>query len=202
MPRRRSSAGRRRAYEERGDAIVSHAAKPARSGRSDLRQACPNRAQYAPSGEPSAAPTASPATTSDAWWIRTYARGRGDDAGQRPPQRGRSPAVPAGEHGGGERRPSWRDRTGTTTSSACGRRSVRRRSRSVGSRVNSRLMPWLTTRLSAPMSAASTGTWRAVRTLGAPRARLATCQMRLNSPRVLAVVNTAVGDRVASERSS
>ena len=63
-------------------------------------------------------------------------------------------------------------------------------------------MPWLTSRLSAPTRAANTGICSTVPTLVAPRATLVRCQITLNSPSLLAVVNTASASGVPRTSSS
>ena len=98
--------------------------------------------------------------------------------------------------------PSWHGRTGTTTSSAGARGIVRRPTRSGRVRRNRRLMPWLTIRLSVPTRAANTGICLGVPTPDAPRTTLVRCQMTLNSPSLLADVNTASASGLPRIRSS
>src|SRR5215218_4739938 len=179
-----------------GAAVVEGQAELSRHGDVNRRAAAmiPVRRRIVRAPRPSTVPTAIPATTSEAWWMRTYAL--------------LTATVEASVHHSGAERLSSHDVSRTAVNAAAlacpdgnddvsGRRTGYRGSPSaVGcGRLNSRFRPWLTSRLSTPRANASTGVWAARRSLVRPRDTLTMCQIRLQSPSLVADMNTVSADR-------
>ena len=183
--RRRSSCGRTAAGRTCGGGYRVQAADRGRLAGCD----CDGTAQSATNVSPASAPRPSAAPSA-----ARRRRRRGDGCARRRgwcrrrrPAPNHSGAVrttaPRRQHRGREER-----RRCVAAGEAGGGRSAHRRTRgspaSVGrTRRNSRLMPWLTMRLSAPMSAANSIDLVGVRRRwSTPRAAPMRCQIRLKSP--------------------